>query len=191
MPSPFPGMDPYLEHPAHWPDVHHETISVTREMLNRQLRPRYVCRIEERVYLSNEFDLGSEMVIPDVRIAATTLFEMEVHEARIEIRDAERKTVVTVIEVLSPSNKVPGSAGMNSYREQRQEIMESTTRLVEIDLLRKGSRFRVPSEIPHRDYRVHVSRSERRPPVSFGRSSSPSVCPSSPSHSAGRTRTLH
>ena len=53
MQSPFPGMDPYLEDPSLWPDVHHELLSVARELLHRQLRPQYHVRVEERVYISD------------------------------------------------------------------------------------------------------------------------------------------
>ena len=74
MPSPFPGMDPYLERPSLWPDVHHELISGIREHLNRQLRPRYVARVEERTYYPEEDDPGLELFappeyfVPDVKI---------------------------------------------------------------------------------------------------------------------------
>ena len=50
MPSPFPGMDPYLEDPALWPDVHHELICITRELLLAQLPPKYFVQIDERHY---------------------------------------------------------------------------------------------------------------------------------------------
>jgi hypothetical protein len=68
MPSPFPGMDPYLETPDLWPDVHHELISQIRRNLNPKLRPHYVTRVELRVYISDEDDPGREALIPDVRI---------------------------------------------------------------------------------------------------------------------------
>src|SRR5687767_10347134 len=68
MPSPFPGMDPYLESAAIWPDVHHELISEIRGALNPSLRPDYVARVELRVYISDEDDPGREAIIPDVRI---------------------------------------------------------------------------------------------------------------------------
>src|SRR5262245_13670059 len=67
MPSPFPGMDPYLEAPHLWPDVHHELISQIRGALNAALRPRYVARVELRVYISADDDPGREVLIPDVR----------------------------------------------------------------------------------------------------------------------------
>lgn len=68
MPSPFPGMDPYLENPGLWPDVHHELISVARELLSGQLRPKYLVRVEERVYVSDEDDPGRRVIAPDVRV---------------------------------------------------------------------------------------------------------------------------
>src|SRR5436309_11097389 len=68
MPSPFPGMDPYLERPSLWPDVHHELISQIRAALNLRIRPRYVARVETRVYVADEHDLGRWHMVPDVRI---------------------------------------------------------------------------------------------------------------------------
>src|SRR5713226_8995673 len=68
MPSPFPGMDPYLEAPWIWPDVHHELISEIRAALNLTLRPRYVARVELRVYISDDDDPGREALVPDVRV---------------------------------------------------------------------------------------------------------------------------
>src|SRR5438067_13201534 len=70
MPSPFPGMDPYLESPAIWPDVHHNLISEIQAALNPKLRPRYVARVELRVYISDDDDPGREALVPDVRIDA-------------------------------------------------------------------------------------------------------------------------
>src|SRR5262249_53343532 len=64
MPSPFPGMDPYLETPDLWPDVHHGLISQIQADLNATIRPAYVARVELRVYLSEEDDPGRETIIP-------------------------------------------------------------------------------------------------------------------------------
>src|SRR5438132_6484668 len=68
MPSPFPGMDPYLESPAIWPDVHHGLISEIQAALNPRLRPRYVARVELRVYVSDDDDPGRAALVPDVRV---------------------------------------------------------------------------------------------------------------------------
>src|SRR5687768_5063842 len=99
MPSPFPGMDPCLEDPGLWRDVHHGLISEIQADLNRQLRPKYHVRVEDRVYVSDEDD--------------------EVHEPRLEVIDRHERRVVTVIEILSPANKVPGSRGRESYQQKR------------------------------------------------------------------------
>ncbi len=187
MPSPFPGMDPYLESPVHWPDVHHELMSVAREQLNQLLRPRYHVRIEERVYLSDETVPGRKAIFPDLQVIAghaesfwndssaqngasvcepvvlTTMIEDEIHEARLEIIDADRQAVVTVIEILSPTNKIVGSRGRASYEQKRKEVMTSSTHLVEIDLLREGDHLYCRELLPAADYYVRVSRRGDRP----------------------------
>src|SRR5687768_16766852 len=68
MPSPFPGMDPYLESAAIWPDVHHGLIACIQAELNPRLRPHYVARVELRVYISDDDDPGREVLVPDVRV---------------------------------------------------------------------------------------------------------------------------
>ena len=71
-------------------------------------------------------------------VFVTTLLEEEVHEARLEVIDRSDRKVVTVLEVVSPTNKAPGSRGRESYLEKRLEVMHSPTHWVEIDLLRAG-----------------------------------------------------
>lgn len=188
MPSPFPGMDPYLEEPGLWPDVHHRLITVTSDTLAVALRPKYYVRIEERVYLSDESDPGRRVIIPDVRIAdrpewqggslpsveggalavaesvvVTSLFEEDIHEARLEIIDRERRQVVTVIEVVSPTNKVRGARGRDSYLQKRAEVFNSPSHMVEIDLLRDGDPLPFQPPPPPHDYLIHVSIRESRP----------------------------
>src|SRR4051812_10291229 len=68
MPSPFPGMDPYLEDPEIWSGVHASILSVIQERLAPRLRPRYVVRFEERVYVTGEEDPGYRAIVPDVRV---------------------------------------------------------------------------------------------------------------------------
>jgi hypothetical protein len=147
MPSPFPGMDPYLETPELWPDVHHEIISQIRNNLHPALLPNYVARVALRVYVSDQ----EPGLIDDIE------------EARLEIRDVDSKSLVSVIEVLSPRNKIPQSRGHLRFMEQRQEILDGPVHWVEIDLLRDGY---VPTAtsppLNPSDYRVLVSRAERR-----------------------------
>jgi hypothetical protein len=183
-------MDPYLEEPGLWPDVHHELMSVMREFMMRRLRPKYHVRVEERVYISDENDPGRDVIIPDLRIAdaghdeprdwtaeemaagyvavaepvvLTTLIDDEIHESFLEVIDRQERAVVTVIEILSPTNKVSGSRGRASYLEKRQEVMASPSHLVEIDLLRTGVAIHTRELLPPADYYVHVSRKAKRP----------------------------
>ena len=164
MPSPFPGMDPYLEEPRLWPGVHTNLIVAFQELLNKQLRPRYVADVEERVYLAPDDDPDEEQDrIPDIWVeqrnggktkpgkghanggvaiaeplVITTLRDDERHERRVEIRTTSTGKLVTVIELLSPSNKVAGAEGRKSFLAKRREITSSKAHWVEIDLLRQG-----------------------------------------------------
>jgi hypothetical protein len=185
MPSPFPGMDPYLEAPDLWPDVHLELISKIRSALNPRILPNYIARVETRVYISREDDPGRKLFAGDVSVEKPAqskahrkpkslatieiaepiiipqLMDDEIEEARIEIKDRKTNTLVTVIEVLSPSNKVRGSEGRESFMEKRREIMASEVHWVEIDLLREGAPSVVPILKPS-DYHIFVSRSDDR-----------------------------
>jgi Protein of unknown function (DUF4058) len=188
MPSPFPGMDPFLEHPGHWPDFHHELISESRAALGSLLRPKYFVRVEERVYIAQEWDPARKLIVPDLHltsrpgwksqpndepqrggvevaepVVATTMIDEEVHESYLEIVDVVERRVVTVIEILSPANKTMGSAGRTSLRTKRREILHSSGQWVEIDLLRGGEGL--TERLPRRpcEYLAHVSRADKRP----------------------------
>jgi hypothetical protein len=190
MPSPFPGMDPYLENPGLWPDVHHGLISESQALLGAQLRPKYLVRVEERAYINDVSDdaFKPQLRIPDVEvlgrpgweearfagdtasrlevaepIVATTWFEEEIHEAFLKILDRESRDVVAVIEVLSPANKVPNSPGRESFEQKRREVMYSPSHWVEIDLLRGERMVHVPKKAGPHEYLVHVSKKGLRP----------------------------
>ncbi|MBE9140129.1 DUF4058 family protein [Nodosilinea sp. LEGE 07088] len=183
MPSPFPGMNPYLENPDLWPEVHHLLIGLLAETLNPQLLPTYRVAIEKRVYqLSGEDALL--IGIPDVAIASAQAkthpssvavvspstqpvavllpMPIEVQEGYLEVREVATQTVVTVIEVLSPANKRPGR-GREAYLQKRDRVLGSHTHLVEIDLLRSGTPMPMAGAGARSDYRILVSRHERRP----------------------------
>ncbi len=186
MPSPFPGMDPYLESPYLWPDVHHELISQFRGALSPSLRPHYAARVELRVYVTDQDDPGLEVIIPDVRIeemakndskkhrrsngAVVAMAEPielpilvdEIKEARVEIRTRESGKLVTIIELMSPSNKVRGSRGRESYVNKKRESLASDVNWVEIDLLRGGAASQGPPFLRPCDYRVFRYRAQAR-----------------------------
>lgn len=186
MPSPFPGMDPYLENRAVWPDFHQSLITYSRDALQPLLRPRYHARIGERLYVipphraiypdvavtqrrpvpEPATSASAAALTPDTPLVVSVPPE-EVREPFIEILDlAQGRRVVTIIEVLSPANKTPGE-GHNLYRHKQEEVLASDTHLVEIDLLRQGTpTVAIP---PHRlsahqpwHYVVSISRAGHR-----------------------------
>ncbi len=182
MTTPFPGMDPYLEHPAIWPDVHNSLIAALRDDLSERIAPEYFVGLEERVY---ELHPGESLSIgrPDLVLSSTSASEAvslargpagpavldvevpipdEARETFLEIRNVKAKRLVTVVEILSPANKRKGR-GRRIYQKKRRRILESQTSLVEIDLLRAGEPMPVVSPACRSDYRILVSRGRDRP----------------------------
>lgn len=167
----FPGMNPYLENPDLWTEVHFGLISVLARSLNRMITPKYRAAVEKRVYSDTLL-----VAIPDVsvtqqiRTATGTLSQPilvtvplteEVQERYLEIREVGTDVVVTVLEVLSPKNKRMGE-GKAKYDAKRQAILNSTANFVEIDLLRTGEPKPVAGGRAS-DYRILVSRAAQRP----------------------------
>jgi hypothetical protein len=87
---------------------------------------------------------------------------VEIRERYLEVRELGTDTVITVIELLSPSNKRPGK-GQIVYEEKRQRVLDSASHLVEIDLLRGNGVMPMGGAIANWDYRILVSRSQERP----------------------------
>ncbi len=153
MKMPFPGMDPYLEHPLLWPEVHTQLIVAFARQLNPRLRPRYVAKVERRVFLEEP----EQQRVPDLQVqqlrspepgpaavpsaaASPVVLEIdtfpfvgeEIREAYIEILDRYRALkVVTVVELLSPANKTSGSS-RDFYSLKQHQVLCSPCHLVEI-----------------------------------------------------------
>ena len=183
MPSPFPGMNPYLENPDLWPEVHYRLITAIAIAIAPPLRPKYRVAIEKRTYFS-EGDQSVEVGIPDVSVVSqassrstssvATLPEssdcitvtlpvpQEIREGFLEIREVATGRVVTVIELLSPTNKRSGK-GRDAYEDKRRDVLSSPTHLVEIDLLRGGKPMQTIGQTPQTDYRILIGRREQRP----------------------------
>ena len=184
MEPPFPGMDPYLEEPSLWPDVHHRLITAICDQLQILVVPRYRAVITPYVVIESLESAPNRMVVPDVGIfeqdmtdlggglavaiaqaplTLPALIEVPTEYARIEIRSMRDNSLVTVIELLSPANKRPSTNGADAYEQKRREIMQSTANLLEIDLLRGGRRSRVSSnELPAAPYFIFLSRAKNR-----------------------------
>jgi hypothetical protein len=182
MPSPFPGVDPYLENPEFWSEVHNRLIVAIADTLSPHLRPKYRVAIEKRVYDGEDsllVGIADVAILP--RVAAEPLRSLatlparhkspiqvsvpiseEVRESYLEIREIASGQVITVIEILSPKNKRTG-VGRTAYEKKRQQVLCSTTHLVEIDLLQGGTAMPLLGAIPPMNYYVLVSNADQRP----------------------------
>src|SRR5262245_621619 len=177
----FLGMDPYLEDPVLWTGVHASLIVYIGDQLQPLLLPRYVAAIGERVFVEGP----QEQRIPDVWVKrlkesrgraavleadpaiVVEVPELEVHESYVTILDRHAgQKLVTLIEVVSPTNKVDGP-GRESYEAKQEEVRGSSVHLVEIDLLRAGQHVLAVAEWKARDqgayhYLACVNRAQRR-----------------------------
>lgn len=156
MKSPFPGMDPFLE--RYWQDVHSTFMVYAKQQLNQQLPAELIARVEESVAVESD-DERARVIYPDISVVESATFSgsqpdqtsiavadpFEVPlplesppQRRLEIIDAgSGNRIVTVIELLSPVNKI-SPAGRKAYRKKQIEYIQGMVNLVEIDLLRSG-----------------------------------------------------
>jgi len=182
MPSPFPGMNPYLEQDDVWHDFHDSFLPVAREVLSAQVGPAYVVKIDEHLFIHGLGEKGRAVLgRGDVTVAApatdaaarsaTGLLEAPVlvqlprfdveRQTFLEIRDRRNRQLITVLELINPSNKYAGP-DRDQYLAKRDGVLYSRAHFVEIDLLRGGPRLPVLN-LPPCDYYALVSRAERRP----------------------------
>ena len=187
MPSPFPGMDPYIETPELWSDFHNDLASEMRAQLNRLIQPRYFARLTPYVTyevievgevhgvrpdvgvwqlqaLPGESHAGTAIITP-APVESLVALEIPLRLHRVEIRTTASQQLVTVIEILSPVNKRPSHAAYLAYQRKRRHILRSEVHLLEIDLLRGGERPPLERSVPSAAYYVILSRANRRPTV--------------------------
>lgn len=163
MPSPFPGMDPYLEDPVIFPDLHDSMITYLREALQARLPEPYFAAGRSLIWVetSERFiepngnvlrpadegegsrPAGGVAVAPVPPRSQPVVVHVPHDERRhtwaeVRLRREEGERVVAVLEVLSPTNKTPGEYRRDLYLRKQREILYSETHLVEIDLLRGG-----------------------------------------------------
>lgn len=179
-------MNPYLEQADVWHDFHQRLIPRMADELSVTIRPKYIAKVDENVYIHDVSSDGRHLLgRPDVAVLANEgtsggaavaaiaapayghLLPLadELHESYIEIRDRENRELITVIELLSPTNKERGP-DREQYLAKRKCILASPAHLVEIDLLRGHQRMPV-KEMQSCDYLVMVSRYQERPRVGF------------------------
>lgn len=187
MSRPFPGVDPYIESQGRWPDFHARLLLYCGDVLSARMPESYVAQLEEHVYLVEDFSDRERPVRPDIAIVrdegtgrlqdsgggvatlqiapvavplATEMVEDE-RAVWLEIRKLPDMRLVTVIELLSPSNKT--GIGRERYLEKRLSFIARPIHLVELDLLSGGQRLPMRKPMPKGDYYALVSRAENRP----------------------------
>ena len=200
MPSPFPGMNPYLEQPDAWHDFHEAFLPEIRGMIEEQVGENYIVKLDDTAYIHEipenrarffarpdtfvartsawsgspqaaiemDEDAGGVAVLDEPILAPMSVQLPTTDEERltfIEVWDRRERSIVTVIELLSPVNKRPGP-DREQYLAKRNNYFKAWIHFVEIDLLRAGPRmpFITPHETPlDCDYCVLVSRYKERP----------------------------
>lgn len=187
MPSPLPGMDPYIEAADIWSDFHGDLAAEMRAELNRVLQPRYVARLTPHVTYEIVEIAERHNIRPDVGVwqpqppsgvgasagavsTATPVesaVEMEVplRLYTVEVHETDTWHLVTAIEILSPVNKRSSHEAYHDYQRKRRALLRSATHLMEIDLLRGGERPPLARPVPQAPYYVTLSRVNRRPYV--------------------------
>lgn len=191
MPSPFPGMNPYFEQPGIWRGFHTAFLVNLMSALSPRIAPQYHVEIEESLYVDHPrpgdrtlFAVGdvarAESEEPTAPFAddsgtalatrprtkpvpATVPLALRKKHRWLTIRDTQDREVITVIEVLSPTNK-SSSTDRAQYARKRLRILRSNANLVEIDLLRGGEPMPM-NGVPECDYRIMVARRGQRPNV--------------------------
>lgn len=178
MPSPFPGMDPYLERNPIFHELHTQILSEAQAQLQPQLRPKYVARLERHLSEGSVWDAPAELISlagkePDLAVAATASAPQSESTATLPAPTAsatqeldtdelalrrQRRIVIYVrsqprqavasIELLSPSNKAAGTIGQTRYLEKRASALHGGLHWIEIDLLRGGQRPPLPVMLP-------------------------------------------
>jgi hypothetical protein len=141
-------MNPYIERASVWHDFHERWIPLVAEWIGTQVLPRYFVRIDEQMYIHER--------LPAVDAEGQSF---------LEIRDRDSHELVTVVELLSPTNKYAGP-DREQYLVKARQLQRSYVHFVEVDLLRGGPRMPW-LDMPECDYCVVVSRVERRPIAGF------------------------
>jgi hypothetical protein len=186
--SPFPGMDPFIESPKLWIDFHNNLASEIQAQLNELFAPDYVARLTPYVtYEAIEISRPNKLhgfrpdvgvfgspawttptyagVIDTAPVQSEVIAEASLELFNVEIRDTTHNGLITSIEILSPVNKRPGHDAYNDYLRKRRALLLSSAHLIEIDLLRGGTRPPLNTPVPYAPYYIALSRANRRPNV--------------------------
>jgi len=187
MPSPFPGMDPYIESTGIWSSFHHAFINACHDQLNQRLPAQYIAAIEERVLMVSDAESASRSraAEPDVAVlhagaapagqrrspgtqVVATLEPVTVPQP-VELLDVPTQLYIRVVhwpehrlvtdfELLSPTNKKRGADDRAAYLSRRQDLLRHEVNLVEVDLLIGGERLPMRGPLPAGEYFAFLTR---------------------------------
>jgi hypothetical protein len=146
MPCPLPGMDPYLEDDKLWPPFQHQLVACLYQILLPGLVDRYRARIGQRCYVTEQ-------------PLFTSIIREQHQEEFIEIRQRADNRLVTLIDLVSPVNKIRPQ-GRSAYLESRKSARSQNASVVEIDLVLQGQPMLDYSRdgLPEWDYAITVTR---------------------------------
>jgi len=175
-------MDPYLEAPSIWPDVHTRLMTIIGEQLTPLLAPKYLAELETQVVIDH-LDDDPQVVLPDVSLTSSEVsieassavavaapgpvqvrvpMDFPTRLVSVYIRQRETARLVAVIELLSPVNKRRGK-GREEYLDKRRTFLNSPVHVIEIDLLRRYPRMPFDDPLPPAHYLVMVCKAGERP----------------------------
>lgn len=147
MPSPFPGMDPYLEKNPLFHELHTQLLAEAQGLLQPQLLPRYIAWLESHLSEGSVWGMEAGMISLERKQRWIVIYV-----------NTKPRLAVASIELLSPSNKEPGSAVRERYLEKRSSALHGGLHWIEIDLLRGGQQPPIPIALPRAfDYLAYVA----------------------------------
>ena len=176
-------MDPYLEAPTVWPNVHTNLMNIFQEQLTPLLAPKYLAELETQVVIDRLDDEDPQVFVPDVSLTTASIhtasptatavaepvpirtrvpMDIPTRLVSVYIRQRQNETLVAVLELLSPVNKRRGQQ-RTDYLDKRRTFLTTPVHLVEIDLLRSYPRMPFDDPLPPADYLVMVAKAGERP----------------------------
>ncbi len=188
MPSPFPGMDPYLEGEEFWHEFHSALAVMIQAQLVTQLRPKYRARVEptivyevvetgakqfmrpglsapREVFSPTPTPIDPEAVITPAPLIQEVEVGLGIKLLAIGIYTTGSKRLVASIEILSPYNRIRSSQAYQQYIRKRNRLLNSPVHWMELDLFRAEPRIILGQNLPESPYFATLSRAHSRPKV--------------------------
>ena len=143
MPSPFPGMDPYLESPDWFPDLHDGLIFCLKESLQNLLPESYYAQSSQRIWM----EYSRRYVEPDVEVVSAR--KKSKKRGRGGVAVTAHQTAEPVVVMVESVEHGPFE---ESYLEIRRRRGKEVRLVASIEILAwfKNPRFRVTHGISAR-----------------------------------------